>query len=54
METNKDLVRRAYELFEAGRAAEAAELFVPHAVWTMPGRHALSGEYIGRQRIKWW
>jgi ketosteroid isomerase-like protein len=51
METNKELVRRAYELFEAGRVAEARELFAPNAVWILPGRHTLSGEYLGRDAI---
>lgn len=48
---NKDVIRRAYELFGEGKVAEAAELFAPDAVWNHPGQNALSGEYRGRDAI---
>lgn len=48
---NKDVVRRAYELFGDGKVAEAGELFAPDSVWSFPGQNALSGEYRGRDAI---
>jgi ketosteroid isomerase-like protein len=48
---NKDVIRKAYDLFSEGRMEEAGELFAPDVVWSFPGKSRLAGEYRGRDAV---
>lgn len=48
---NKDLIQKAYDLFNEGRLEEAGEFFAPEVVWSFPGKSPLAGEYRGRDAV---
>ncbi len=46
-----DVVRRAYQAVSRGDRAELAALIADGAVWRVPGRSAVAGEYQGRSAV---
>jgi ketosteroid isomerase-like protein len=46
---NAAIVRRGYEAFNSGDMKTLTELFDESAVWHMPGRSSLAGDYEGRE-----
>ena len=46
---NAAIVRRGYEAFNTGDMKTLTELFDESAVWHMPGRSSLAGDYEGRE-----
>ncbi len=48
---NADVVRRAYEAVDRGGGSELAALIAEGAVWRVPGRSRLAGEYRGRGAV---
>jgi ketosteroid isomerase-like protein len=46
---NAGVVRRGYEAFNAGDMDTLTELFDERAVWRVPGRSSLAGDYEGRE-----
>ena len=47
-EENREIVRRGYEAFNSGDVETLTELFDEGAVWHLPGRSSLAGDYEGR------
>jgi len=50
-ESNAALIRSVVEEFQRGDLAAVATHFAPDAVWELPGRGALAGEYKGPEAI---
>src|SRR5439155_25587753 len=48
---NEALVRRIFDAFARKQAFALRGLFAEDAVWTVPGRSAMSGAYRGREEI---
>lgn len=49
--SNETLVRTVVEEFTRGDLAAVATHFAPNAVWELPGRGTLAGEYKGAEEI---
>ena len=47
-EENVDVMRRAYEAFNAGDIETVAPLFDENFVWHLPGRSSMANDYEGR------
>jgi ketosteroid isomerase-like protein len=50
-EANATLIRTVVEEFQRGDLAAVATHFAPNAVWELPGRGVLAGEYKGPEAI---
>jgi ketosteroid isomerase-like protein len=50
-EANATLIRTVVEEFQRGDLAAVATHFAPDAVWELPGRGVLAGEYKGPEAI---
>jgi uncharacterized protein len=50
-EANAALIRTVIEEFGRGDLAAVATHFAPDAVWDLPGRGTLAGEYVGPEAI---
>jgi uncharacterized protein len=51
VETNTALIRSVVEAFQRGDLATVQSHFAPDAVWDLPGRGPLAGEYKGPEAI---
>lgn len=49
---NAEVVRLAYELFAKGDVDGLLELYTDDAVWHVPGKCALAGDYRGREGFR--
>jgi uncharacterized protein len=49
--SNADIVRRAFDAFNAGDAATLSELIAEDAVWHWPGQAPVCGVHRGREAI---
>jgi len=50
-QANLDVMKRAVQAFVKGDMAILSTLFAEDAVWHVPGRHILAGEYRGRDAV---
>ena len=50
-QANLDVMKRAVQAFVKGDMAILSTLFAEDAVWHVPGRHSLAGEYRGRDAV---
>lgn len=50
-QANLDVMKRAVQAFVKGDMATLSTLFAPDAVWHVPGRHMLAGDYHGQAEI---
>lgn len=51
MTENAQIMKRAYQAFSSGDLATLKELIAEDAVWHVPGKSSLSGDYRGHDEI---